>query len=190
MKNRIVQAAIQEITLRGLRFSIRDLAHRLGISTKTLYQHFPAKEQIVSYIVEQSIRQMKDQEQELMSNIALPVKQKLFDALVMLPQGFAFSDIRLLKELQNAYPDQWVIVDGYINQGWDNIRLLIQEGITSGDFRPFDIEIFISVYIGALYQLMDHGIAGHNCVSLEKALSQMVDFLLRGIYQTQASGME
>lgn len=74
MKNRIIQAATKEIALRGLKFSIRALANQLGISTKTLYQHFASKEQIVASIVEQAIGQMKEREQQVMKT-ALPLKK-------------------------------------------------------------------------------------------------------------------
>jgi AcrR family transcriptional regulator len=183
MKNRIIQAATKEIAHRGLKFSIRDLANELGISTKTLYQHFASKEQIVASIVEQAIGQMKEREQQVMKT-ALPLKEKLYEALVILPQGFAFSDIRIMKELQNAYPDQWTIMDEYLNKGWDNIRLMLQEGMDSGDLRVFDIETFIRLYVGAIYQLMDQSAADHRELALEEALARLVDLLLRGILAT------
>ena len=187
MKSRILQEASMEIARRGLKFSVRALTARLGISTKTLYQHFASKERIIASIVVQAVDQMKDREKRLLNDPALSVKQKLYDALVVLPQGFAFSDIRVMKELRIAYPDQWAIMDDYLNKGWDNIRLLIREGVVSGDFRDFDVELFIRVYIGAMYQLMDHGVAGHNGLRLEDALARVVDFMLLGIYENHSS---
>ncbi|QMV43066.1 TetR/AcrR family transcriptional regulator [Cohnella cholangitidis] len=180
MKNRIVQAATKEIAQRGLKFSIRDLANRLGISTKTLYQHFASKELIVACIVEQAVSQMKERERLLMT-AELPLTEKLYDALVIVPQGFAFSDVRVLKELQNTYPEQWAVMDDYLNEGWDNIRLMLQAGMDNGDLRAFDIETFIRVYVGAVYQLMDRGAAEARMLSLEEALARVVDLLLRGI---------
>ncbi|QJD86977.1 TetR/AcrR family transcriptional regulator [Cohnella herbarum] len=182
MKNRILQEATKEILHRGLKFSVRDLASRLGISTKTLYQHFPSKERIIASIVEQAVNQMKDREKELMNDSSLPLKQKLYEALVIIPQGFVFSDIRVMKELQMAYPDQWAIMNDYLTKGWDNIRLLILEGTEKGDIRDFDVETFIRVYIGAMYQLMDHSVASPSGLRMEDSLSLVVDLLLRGIY--------
>lgn len=186
MKNRILQEATKEISHRGLKFSVRDLASRLGISTKTLYQHFASKEQIIASIVDQAVNQMKYRERDLMNDSSLSLKQKLYEALVVLPQGFAFNDIRVMKELRIAYPDQWAIMDDYLNKGWDNIRLLIREGTDNGDFRAFDVDLFIRVYIGAMYQLMDRGGDGHTGFRLEDALASVVDLLLRGIYEDRS----
>lgn len=181
MKERIVQTALSEILQRGLKFSIRDIANHLGISTKTIYQYFESKEQIIGYIVKQSIFDMKEAEQLLINDITLSIQQKLSRALVILPRGFVFKDIRLLHELRQRYPEQWREVDMYVNQGWDTIRLLLNEGMANGDFRQFDLELFIQVYIGALYRLMDYQVAVEKELPLEKALNNMVELLLVGI---------
>lgn len=92
-----------------------------------------------------------------------------------------------MKELQNAYPEQWTIMDEYLNKGWDNIRLMLQQGMDSGDLRVFDIETFIRLYVGAIYQLMDQSVADHRELALEDALARVVDLLLRGILATTST---
>lgn len=181
MKNKIAQAAIQEIMQRGLRFSIRDLTGRLGISTKTLYQHFESKEQIIAFLVEQSVLDMQRSEREIINNPKLTTQQKLFEALVTIPSGYAFSDLRAINELKNGYPDQWRMMDDYMNQGWDNIRLLVQTGVEEGVLRPFDIDLFIGLYAGGLNYFMDNHAAAHHGLTLEKALQEMVKIMISGI---------
>lgn len=188
MKDRIAEAAIQEIKSRGLKFSIRDVTGRLGISTKTLYQYFDSKEQIITYVIEQSIREMRDTEKQIMNNASLSIIQKLEQALMTLPSAFAFSDIRALDELKKFYPEQWKVVDAYVNKGWDNIRLLVKMGIQNDVIRPFDMELFIQMYVGAVYQLMDRTAAGGSRLSLEEALKRTVDLLLFGISKTSHEG--
>jgi len=183
MKERIAQAAVHEIRQRGLKFSIRDVVSQLGISTKTFYQYYESKEELVTYIVEAAVRDMREAEAELMKDDSLSTAQKLQKALVIIPRGFVFTDMRVLQELQQRYPAQWRIVDAYMNNGWDNIRLLVQEGSANGEFRSFDLELFIRVYVGALYHLMDNQVAGRNEMPIEKALVQMVEFLLVGIFK-------
>lgn len=183
MKERIIQAATEAMMQWGLKFSIRDIASRLGISTKTIYQYFESKEHIISSILEETIQEMRDIEKELMNDSSLSIKQKLHKALVVLPSGFAFEDIRIMHELKQRYPEQWKIVDEYVSNGWVNIRLLVEEGVANGDLRSFDIDLFIQVYVGAIYQLMDQQAASRNRRSLEDALGQMVELLLTGIYK-------
>ncbi|MNI79660.1 hypothetical protein D3C73_1361330 [compost metagenome] len=63
--------------------------------------------------------------------------------------------------------------------------MLINEGISLGEFRSFDVELFIRVYVGAMYHLMDNQVGAPLHLSLEKALSETVSFLLVGIYNHQ-----
>jgi AcrR family transcriptional regulator len=182
VKERIAQVAIQEIRQRGLKFSIREVAGRLGISTKTLYQYFASKEQIVEHIVLQSIEEMKEEERRVLGDPSLRIPAKLRQVLTNLPRGFAFRDIGILKELEQRYPKQWAAIDDYLQNGWDNFRVLVREGIETGDIRPFDIELFIDVYVGGLYRLMDRRAREGRDLSLETALARMVELLLAGIW--------
>lgn len=181
MKERIYQSALLEISQRGLKFSIRDLASRLGMSTKTVYCYFDSKEAIIHYIVNQSIQEMKEQEQAIMMDTTLSLKQKLYLALVNIPQGVAFTSTHLLNELQKLYPEQWKIVDEHLTREWEFIRIVMREGILSGELRSFDVDLFIHVYVGAMYQLMDQQVPMQHALSLKDALSETVELLLFGI---------
>lgn len=181
MKDRITEVVREEIMKRGLKFSLRDIAASLGMSTKTIYQFFESKEHMISHIVDQSIADMREAEQEVMNDTSLNAAQKLRMALVILPRGFVFKDVHVFHDLKQRYPQLWREVDAYINHGWDNIRLLIQEGVAAGILRPFHVELFIQTYIGALNQLMDIHVANKIELSLDKVLEQMVEFLMQGI---------
>ncbi|CAM3599242.1 TetR/AcrR family transcriptional regulator [Marinicrinis lubricantis] len=181
MKENIIQAVTKEIHQRGLRFSIRDVASQLGISTKTVYQHFESKEQMISSIVEHAVKDMMDIEKEVMANDTLSLQEKLYRALTVLPRRFVFQDVRILDELRQRYPQQWKVLDDYMNNGWNGILLLVEQGVEEGALKPFDMELFISVYVGALYQLMDQKRSDSRRMSLEEALAGMVDFLMYGI---------
>ncbi|OXS61812.1 TetR family transcriptional regulator [Cohnella sp. CIP 111063] len=183
MRNRIREAAVQEIRQRGLKFSVRELASRLGISTKTLYQHYASKELLIADLVELSIAGMRDHEAEVMKDAGTPLLRKLYETLIIVPRSFAFSDTRLLNELKNAYPAQWRVIDEYMNEGWDNIRQLIRQGIEEGALRPFDVDLFINAYVGAIYRLMDREAAdaGQGDRSLGETLASTVELLLYGI---------
>lgn len=181
MREKIIQAALEEMMNNGLKFQIRDIAVRLGISTKTIYQNFASKEEMIGTIVEHCIMDMKASERTLMQNSSLNLIQKLRQALAILPRGFVFRDLRIIQELRLRYPEHWSKVDDHVNQGWDQIRVLINEGVHSGQLRRFDVDLFIQVYVGALYNLMDYQVASRIETSLDRMLEQMVDFLMQGI---------
>ncbi|MCE3198222.1 TetR/AcrR family transcriptional regulator [Paenibacillus sonchi] len=186
MKAKIIKASEAEIDRRGLKFSIREVAKLLGISTKTVYQHFESKEQIIGCIIERSISGMKAAEQEVMHDSSLSIRQKLQKALTILPPGLVLHNIHVLEELKQLYPSHWEDVDQYLNKGWVNIRLLVAAGIQAGELREFDFELFIQVYVGAFYRIMEQHDLAREGLSLEKALQSMVDLLLVGIYMKES----
>jgi AcrR family transcriptional regulator len=183
MKGKIVQAATAEIRQWGLKFSIRDLARKTGISTKTIYGHFGSKEDIIGYIVDEALQEMRQQEQKLQDNSSLSFKQRLKQALIIVPSGFALVDLRILNELKLLYPGQWAKVDSYLNEGWDYIRGLFSAGMASGELRHFDVELFIRVYVAAWYTVMERQAeGGFAAPSLAEGLQEVVEFMLYGIY--------
>lgn len=183
MKQKIAQAAIVEIQQWGLKFSIRDLARKTGSSTKTIYEHFGSKEEIIGYIVDEALQEMRQQEQALQDNSSLSFKQQLKEALIIVPSGFALIDLRILNELKLLYPEQWAKVDSYLNEGWDFIRRLFSAGMDSGELRRFDVELFIRVYVGAWYTVMERQAeGGFTAPSLAEGLQEVVEFMLYGIY--------
>ena len=57
MRSRIITAALVEMDEHGVRFTMNNLAARLGISKRTLYEHFDSKEVLVEAIVDAIITQ-------------------------------------------------------------------------------------------------------------------------------------
>ncbi|WP_010272933.1 hypothetical protein [Paenibacillus senegalensis] len=104
--------------------------------------------------------------------------------LVNLPEWFVLSDTRLLKELKQKYPVQWAEIDKHVTHGWSQVQELVEQGVREGTIRPFNLDLFIQMYIGCLYQLMEERRdrrAGQ--MPLEQVLDQMAELLLHGIVQ-------
>lgn len=66
MHHRIMDAAAEEISLRGVKFTMHDLAIRLGISKRTLYQCFSSKEELIESIIVAKLEDVKQQRDEVM----------------------------------------------------------------------------------------------------------------------------
>ncbi|MFD3259528.1 TetR/AcrR family transcriptional regulator [Paenibacillus lentus] len=182
MKQRVMEAAKEEIIESGLRFTMRDLAARLGVSTKTIYQCFDSKEQIIDEIVTNSILEMKNSEASIMKDTRLTNLGKLKKTLVNLPEWFMLSDIRLLKEFKQRYPKQWAEIDKLVTLGWNQVQVLVEQAVQEGVLRTFNLDLFIQMYIGCLYQLMENRYDRRAAqVPLEQVLDQMVELLLHGI---------
>lgn len=186
MIQKIMEAAKNEIMLRGLKFTIRDLAAALGVSTKTIYQHFDSKEAIISSLIRQAIDEMRESETVVLHDASMSAVQKLQSMLAAAPAWFHLGDVRVLQELKLRYPQQWAELDEHVSAGWDMVRQVVQAGIQEGSLRPFDLDLFIQVYVGGLYQLLDSKGGRRAGVPLEQALSRMVEMLVYGVVAEKA----
>ena len=74
MRSRIIAAALAEMDEHGVRFTMSNLAARLGISKRTLYEHFDSKEVLVEAIVDAIITDLTVQRLEIVNNPDLCVR--------------------------------------------------------------------------------------------------------------------
>lgn len=181
LKDRILKVSISEAERKGFRFTMGELAKQLGMSTKTLYGYYPSKEEILNEMIDLAIDELKMKEEEILHESALSLLEKLKKCLVLVPADFKFAQLQYLEELQRYYPKQWETLDQFIQEQWTGIFSLIDEGIATNQIRPFNKEIFIEVYVGGLYRLMEHASKNRNMISLQDTMLEMVDILMLGI---------
>lgn len=162
-----------------------ELAKQLGMSTKTLYGYYPSKDELIRDIINQAIYELKVKEKEIMCDPTIDILEKLKKCLILIPVNFQFAQLSHLEELQRYYPKQWEILDQFINEQWESIVSLINEGVLTEKIRPFNKEIFIDLYIGGLYRIMEHSSRYENKVSLLETLQEMTEILMVGILKQE-----
>ncbi|TQR36111.1 hypothetical protein C7Y47_07510 [Lysinibacillus sphaericus] len=122
-------------------------------------------------------------EEEILQDSTLNLLEKLQKCLVLIPADFQFAQLKYLVELQRYYPKQWETLDQFIHEQWTGIFSLLDEGIATKKIRVFNKGIFIEVYIGGFYRLMEHGSINRNKISLQDAMQEMVDIFMHGILE-------
>ncbi|QWU16082.1 TetR/AcrR family transcriptional regulator [Paenibacillus sophorae] len=181
MKHRMLDLAKQQISKRGFRFTMAEMAKQCGISTKTIYECYASKEELIRELVEQAIDEVKEREQAILNDPKLGTMEKLQDLLVLLPQDFQFFDITRLYELQRYYPEVWNTLNSFMEEQWDGVVQMIGEGQAEGLLEKFNTALFIQMYIGGLHRLMEQASTNPGGLTLREALDELVDILLNGI---------
>ncbi|AWB44209.1 TetR/AcrR family transcriptional regulator [Paenibacillus sp. CAA11] len=181
MRERIVEAASKEIRRRGLRFTMGELAKQLGISTKTIYSIFPSKDELIHALLNKAISELVAKEQEILNHPEYSTEDKLKKCLILVPVDFQFIKMSLIIELQRYYPKQWQMLDQFLNHQWDSIIALFRDGTEQGLFRPFNTAIFIDLYVGGFYRLIEETSDRQNSGTLLENLQDLTDILLSGI---------
>ncbi|WP_314590028.1 TetR/AcrR family transcriptional regulator [Paenibacillus terrigena] len=181
MKKRIMQQAQQEIYKSGFRFTMADMAKQCGISTKTIYQWYPSKEELIRDLVQHAIDEIKVLEQAILNDQMLNSMEKLKALLVMLPQDFQFFDMKRLYELQRYYPEVWEYLNSFMEEQWDGVDQIVAEAQTEGLLGTFNRMLFIQLYLGGLNRLMEQAYVNQIGLTIREALHEMVDMMIDGI---------
>jgi len=181
LKKRIMLQAQQEIYKSGFRFTMADIAKQCGMSTKTIYQWYPSKEELIQDMVQDAMDEIKALEQAILKDQTLNSMEKLKALLVMLPRDFQFFDMKRLYELQRYYPEVWARLNSFMEEQWDGVDQIVAEAQAEGVLATFNRLLFIQLYLGGLNRLMEQDYTKQTGLTMREALDGMVDMMIDGI---------
>ena len=98
MKEIIIQEAINLYRIKGLSFTMNDIAQNLHIAKKTIYKHFDSKESLLQGIVEYGFALIQENKKQILSS-DLPYIEKLSQLLIAMPTDIASIDFKQLEPL-------------------------------------------------------------------------------------------
>ncbi len=136
-KNRILRGATELFAKYGFRsVSMDDIAHHLGISKKTIYQHFSDKDEIVNLTIAHHLSDARSYLQAISENASdaidflIKVNQRLTQSLQETASG-------LVLDLRKYHQSSWKQVENFRKAFLFQLLLRnIQLGIEAGVFRP------------------------------------------------------
>ncbi len=180
LKARIINAFIEETRNNGIKFTMDDLARRLGISKRTLYEHFSSKVDILDSIIDITLVEFDEQTRRILDDPELTLVDKIRKAVVVLPKYNEFYDLRILEQLKRSYPAQWERVNRDLHQ-WDDLKGLLEEGIRTGVIRDMNIDLLMKLIIDAANTTLDRQFFLEHSISVKEAYESIVDVLLNGL---------
>ena len=97
MRDKIIDATVEEFKQNGLKFTMNDLAKRLGISKKTIYTVFESKQAVLVAVADRYAADLNSmQEEGLIREVSIPVVMAMVKGTVYC---FMESDILYQNEL-------------------------------------------------------------------------------------------
>ncbi len=134
---RILRAVRTELFSRGYSaLTMDDLAVELGMSKKTLYQHFPGKEDLVRAAIEEFAREIRAEAEQILSDRHLTFAEKLRGLTGGLLQRLSPLSPHLFRDLQRFAPALHDLVVSLRRKNIPHIfGRLIEEGQLSGKVR-------------------------------------------------------
>ena len=181
MRTRIMSAAVAEMDEHGVRFTMSDLAARLAISKRTLYEHFESKEVLISSIVDAVISDLRVQRCDIVNNPDLDLREKLVRMLTVRSTAFSEVSDRVKMELGQQYPGLWEKAHKSQEEQWNVIDDVIKEGIEAGCFRPIFVPVLRRVLQGAVREIVDYDFLLQHRTSFHEMIGHITDIVIYGI---------
>ena len=183
MKERILSEAEQLFWKYGVRsVTMEDIAKRLGISKKTIYQHFSDKEQILFQVIKGKTSETRLAMECMAVESDNPIEE-IMQVLDMMQKRADDVSPNLLIDIQRHYPEAFALFrqhkEGHIMQ---SILENIQKGISLGFYRP-DINpvILARLRIEQIELAFDNDIFPTDQYSMHDIQAELMHHFVRGM---------
>jgi len=186
-KDKILLSTVGLFNRKGLKFTMDDLAHELGMSKKTIYAYFPDKKTLLDEMVDDCFDAIKESQAEVLKREGLTTSERLRGVLTAMPEHLAGIDLQALYILKDKYPKIYQHVEERLESEWEPTIALIEQGISEGCFRPFPIPVFRTMMQAALEQFFQRDVLVKNGLTYQMGLNAVVDILIDGIAAKEAA---
>jgi AcrR family transcriptional regulator len=163
---------------RGVKFTMDELASRLCISKKTLYEMVRSKEDLFIQVIEFYFQGVADLQNTIHSDSNLSAIDKLKKLLCATPD-FVIRKVHL-HELKMNYPDAFKILDDKLRHGWDKTLYVLDQAKAEGMVREIDNHLFSKIYASAIEEVILSN-DNETLLTFRQQQQQIVDLLLFGI---------
>ncbi len=181
LREQILKGTLQVFNYKGMKFTMDDIAHELGISKKTIYTVFRDKKHMFLELVDYLFDKIKEEEQLIYEDDSLETVEKIRKILGVLPQSYKKIDLRQLYILKDKYPDVYFKVEERLENGWEITIALLEQGMKEGVIRNIRIPIFKMMLEASLEQFFRRDILIENKISYHEGLDEVVEILIDGI---------
>jgi len=164
--------------------SMDDVANHLGMSKKTLYQHFADKKDLVLSIIMHHAAETNVCFQELskLDGNAIDILVKVSEILI---ENFGRINPAVNFDLQKYYPEAFkFLMDHKRSHVLENIELNLNRGIKEGLYRKgLNVKIIAYFYMARMDQIfaLDAGDESLKDVKTEDILRELLIYHIRGI---------
>lgn len=178
------EALLPYLRKRGIkRQSMDDIATFLGVSKKTLYQHFASRNDLYEFIVEKILGDLRLPEILYHSEMDLPRRY-----LALMQQAVRISakiSTVMLADLKSYFPRLWQKVLRFHQEIEKQIQEFIEIGVSDGYFEQVHPAVVSAVNQETIARIIDPDFLNSNGISLKRALKDFFHLQLFGLVRSR-----
>lgn len=160
-----------------------DLAAELGMSKKTLYVHFPAKDALIEAILREFVGEVRASADALFGDQSLSFTVKLHRFNEAMVRRFARMNPHVFRDLQRAAPRLYRLIEELRHRNIPHIfGQLIRQGQAAGMVRPgIEPEFAVEFWRPAIQSLMHPDTLERLQLNPEQMFARAVDLFFGGL---------
>lgn len=162
--------------------SMRDIAREVGVEPASLYSHFKSKDAILRHICFRIADEFFEVQEPILNSMSNPVeklKRLVAEHIRVIIHNLDASTVFFIEWSYLKKPDltRFILMRERYEKGF---RDVIQDGITSGDFRMMDVNFTLRLLFSVMNGIHDW-YKPKGKVSPEEAGEKMSEFILNGL---------
>ena len=166
---------------KGMNFTVAELAAKLAVSKRCIYNHFASKNDLVVSILDEILADLQLQVRKIAQSREMETVDKLKALMTMSPKALGPLSSRLIADVKRLVPEQWSNFELFFDHRWQEIQDLVEQGVQQGLFRPVDLTILQQVYRGAINELMEYQYLTRCNQTFHNAIVAATDMLIYGV---------
>lgn len=159
-----------------------DIAKELGISKKTIYQHFNDKDAIVKEVVERELDCEQSDMDRLGAEASNPIEEVMRTS-DYIRASFATVSPVLLHDLKKYHPKAWALFQKHKHEHIiQSISGNLQRGMADGLYRAdIDVDVLARMRVEQIEMAFDPAIFPPQKFAMIEVHTQLIQHFLRGI---------
>jgi len=189
MKARIAEAARQRFLRYGFsRVTTEEIARDLGISKKTLYQHYPTKRILLEAAIARMEHEIQEGIEALLRDERLDVLEKAGRLMALVGGKISRVERPFLEDLQRIAPEVWKGIAKFRHRVvFPLMGRLIREGVRSGTFRKdLDLRLLVPLYFTVFQNTCTPEVLSQLPYSPAEVFQSLFSLLFQGMLTDEA----
>lgn len=158
------------------------IAAELGISKKTLYQHFDSKHQLLYAVVSRLMAESERFIKALTEDPKLDYFQRVAGLVEHISRRTSGISRDFMQDLQKSAPEMWEEINQFRQKKiYHNFGLLVRKGARAGLIRPeIDPDLLMQMYAVLVQQMINPQALAHSAYSPGQLMKAIVELVFAG----------
>lgn len=180
LEQKIILAAIEEMKIHALKFTMDDLTKRLRMSKTSLYKSVESKDKLLDAIILYVIDEFNRNELQIIEK-DIPVNKKIIAFIQLYLEIFNSLGNIVYEDLRMMYEDKWKQWVEFQNEKIEMLMSLLKEGIEKEEFRKVNLAVVRQCLLVSSVNLTDVRFLRENNLNYSSVIETLFDVIFNGI---------